>query len=262
MTFPHAPCVLLNLDVMDATGEQQVGLEHDIYKVRLDSRGSRIDTQRETQRGHQKAKALHSALNNTVDASYCGSCYGGTPPNPGSKCCNTCEDVRRAYTLVGWGFSNPDNFEQCVREHWKENIAKQAKEGCMMHGSLTVNKVAGNFHIMAGQSTLYNNMHIRALYSYMPKNYDFSHTINHLSFGNQYESMVNPLDGATKVAPLRDLRYQYFLKVVGTEINYTSKPKLITNQYSVTEHVKKMESMFMSGIDAGKTQYMLVGVYG
>ncbi|RKP22775.1 endoplasmic reticulum vesicle transporter-domain-containing protein [Syncephalis pseudoplumigaleata] len=199
ITFPHAPCFLLNLDVMDATGEQQVSVDHDIYKVRLDTLGNPIDEMRETHRAATQADGQGTAAN-TPAVPYCGSCYGGTSPS-GGKCCNTCDDVRRAYSALGWAFANPDDFEQCVREHWKENLAKQNKEGCTIHGFIEVNKVSGNFHIMAGQSALHNNIHIHAIYSYMPEDYDFTHTINHLSFGTKYPNMVNPLDGAGKDSP-------------------------------------------------------------
>lgn len=34
-TFPRLPCELLTLDVMDVSGEQQVGVAHGVNKVRL-----------------------------------------------------------------------------------------------------------------------------------------------------------------------------------------------------------------------------------
>ena len=37
MTFPRLPCQLLTLDVMDVSGEQQVGVAHGVNKVRLSS---------------------------------------------------------------------------------------------------------------------------------------------------------------------------------------------------------------------------------
>ncbi|TQS34509.1 hypothetical protein Golomagni_05103 [Golovinomyces magnicellulatus] len=44
ITFPHVPCELLTLDVMDVSGEQQTGIMHGINKVRLSSvaEGSRV----------------------------------------------------------------------------------------------------------------------------------------------------------------------------------------------------------------------------
>lgn len=37
ITFPRLPCELLTLDVMDVSGEQQVGVVHGVNKVRLSS---------------------------------------------------------------------------------------------------------------------------------------------------------------------------------------------------------------------------------
>lgn len=37
MTFPRLPCELLTLDVMDVSGEQQMGVAHGLNKVRLSS---------------------------------------------------------------------------------------------------------------------------------------------------------------------------------------------------------------------------------
>lgn len=37
ITFPRLPCELTTLDVMDVSGEQQVGVAHGVNKVRLAS---------------------------------------------------------------------------------------------------------------------------------------------------------------------------------------------------------------------------------
>ena len=47
ITFPRLPCELLTLDVMDVSGEQQVGVMHGVNKVRLASEaqgGGALDT--------------------------------------------------------------------------------------------------------------------------------------------------------------------------------------------------------------------------
>ncbi|XP_038663851.1 endoplasmic reticulum-Golgi intermediate compartment protein 2-like isoform X2 [Scyliorhinus canicula] len=77
---------------------------------------------------------------------------------------------------------------------------------CRIHGSMKLNKVAGNFHILAGKS------------------YD-------LPFGHAHILATNdPQDMYT---------FQYFLVVVATEIN-TYKFSTNTHQYSVTEKEKKL----------------------
>jgi hypothetical protein len=44
ITFPKIPCELLTLDVMDVSGEQQVGVMHGVSKVRLapEAEGGRV----------------------------------------------------------------------------------------------------------------------------------------------------------------------------------------------------------------------------
>jgi len=34
----------------------------------------------------------------------CGSCYGAEDPATGRQCCNSCSDVRTAYTTKGWSW--------------------------------------------------------------------------------------------------------------------------------------------------------------
>jgi len=44
----------------------------------------------------------------------CGSCYGADTPID-SKCCNTCDDVKKAYKEKGWTFQ-PELIQQCEAE--------------------------------------------------------------------------------------------------------------------------------------------------
>ena len=96
---------VLSLDVMDISGETQRDISHNILKTRLDNYGVTIPT------GH--SAELQNDLEKLGEAKgegYCGSCYGGQPPESG--CCNTCEEVRESYVHRGWSFGNPDAIEQ------------------------------------------------------------------------------------------------------------------------------------------------------
>ena len=55
------------------------------------------------------------------------SCYGAETPQ--LRCCFTCEQVREAYRLKGWSFSNPENIAQCQKERWSERFAAASNEG-------------------------------------------------------------------------------------------------------------------------------------
>lgn len=110
-------------------------------------------------------KGEANRLANTHGKDYCGSCYGGEPPQNG--CCNTCDDVREAYVRRGWSFSDPDHIDQCVSEGWSQKIKEQNTEGCNVAGKVHVNKVIGNFHISPGRAFQRNSIHVHDLVPYL-----------------------------------------------------------------------------------------------
>jgi hypothetical protein len=145
MTFPKVPCYrmytcyywadcvlielmlpVLSLDIMDISGEQQRDISHNVMKTRLDeNQVPVVDVERK--RGgmaytlkfpSKPLTIICSELGSEVDKlakaradpNYCGSCFGGVPP--GNGCCQTCEEVRQAYSDRGWSFSDPSGVEQ------------------------------------------------------------------------------------------------------------------------------------------------------
>ncbi|GBE83107.1 endoplasmic reticulum-derived transport vesicle ERV46 [Sparassis latifolia] len=248
VSFPRVPCYLLSLDVMDVSGDLQTDISHNILKTRLTSAGVPVPN------------AQSSELRNDIDkmneqrgADYCGSCYGGTPPENG--CCNSCDDVRKAYTDRGWSFNRPDSIEQCVNEGWSDKLKEQASEGCNISGRVRVNKVVGNIHLSPGRSFRASNNDIYDLVPYLRDDgnrHDFSHTIHKLAFEGDEESDVfkakpgremrrrmgiteNPLDGAIARTSKQAYAFQYFLKVVSTKFYTLDGKSLNTNQYSSTQ---------------------------
>merc|ERR1719419_171502 len=105
---------------------------------------------------------------------------------------------------------------------------------CRIHGHLYVNKVAGNFHITVGKAIPHprGHAHLAALVSH--ETYNFSHRIDHLSFGEKLPGIISPLDGTEKVSPDSNHMFQYFITIVPTKLN-TYKVSAETHQYSVTE---------------------------
>ena len=97
---------------------------------------------------------------------------------------------------------------------------------CRLHGTLTVNKVAGNFHITIGKhiSDPMQRMGHRHVAGYVPLElYNLSHRIDHLSFGSPVPGMVNPLDATLQITETRQYLYQYYIQIVPTEYNTLSK---------------------------------------
>uniref|UniRef100_A0A4W4H9K1 Endoplasmic reticulum-Golgi intermediate compartment protein n=1 Tax=Electrophorus electricus TaxID=8005 RepID=A0A4W4H9K1_ELEEL len=74
--------------------------------------------------------------------------------------------------------------------------------------------------------------HLAALVSH--ETYNFSHRIDHLSFGEEVPGILNPLDGTEKVCTDHNQMFQYFITVVPTKLE-TYKVSADTHQYSVTE---------------------------
>ncbi|KAJ1907227.1 ER-derived vesicles protein erv46 [Coemansia sp. IMI 209127] len=231
ITLPRAPCVLLGLDVVDSSKEFQINLFQHVTKTRLSADGAEIGMDGSAA---EKAK-IETPKPDKDGKAYCGSCYGGVAPESG--CCNTCDDVHKAYTRRGWAFTDPDSIEQCVREGYVTHIKEQAGEGCRMRGFIEVNRISGSFHVLAGESIKHAGERMHTYYDYMPT-YDFSHAINRLSFGKEFSSQSNPLDGAAKTAVSPRAQFQYFTSIVGSEIRFLDGSVLHSNQYSATELTK------------------------
>lgn len=243
--------------MVDVSGELQVDVKHDIVRTRMDSSGRVIDAGRKGLRGE-----LHDVAA-TRAAGYCGNCYGGTPSTE-NGCCNTCDEVREAYSRKGWSFPNPDGVEQCRAEHWTETVQSQAEEGCNVAGLLHVNKVVGNIHISMGRTFQVNQWGMQGMVPYLqggklPQVHDFGHIINQLSFGGDDEfgmgrqqkphivqdikkklSIQDPLQGIRAHADQGNFMYQYYIKVVPTEYHTLSGKVLNTRQYSVTAYERDL----------------------
>ncbi|KAI0235203.1 Endoplasmic reticulum-Golgi intermediate compartment protein 2 [Lamellibrachia satsuma] len=122
-----------------------------------------------------------------------------------------------------------------------EDNPDRPKDACRIHGTLTVNKVAGNLHVTVGKSFFWPSgkrvhlthmVHSRGLVE--QSDYNFSHRIIHFSYGSPTSGVVNPLDGEEKVTTSNYHMFQYFIQVVPTEVDTTLK-HVSTYQYSVTE---------------------------
>ncbi|KAM3609414.1 uncharacterized protein V6R79_014403 [Siganus canaliculatus] len=114
----------------------------------------------------------------------------------------------------------------------EDNVASLT--ACRIHGHMYVNKVAGNFHITVGKSIPHprGHAHLAALVSH--DTYNFSHRIDHLSFGEAVPGLISPLDGTEKISPEPNHMFQYFITIVPTKLN-TYQVSAETHQYSVTE---------------------------
>ncbi|KAL3144177.1 hypothetical protein ABBQ32_003961 [Trebouxia sp. C0010 RCD-2024] len=241
ITFHKMPCAWTSLDAMDISGEMHLDVDHDVYKKRLQADGTPIDEGTKHTIGPENLD-LMSRDNIDENGTVCGSCYGAqTTAQP---CCNTCDEVRSAYRKKGWAFTDPQGIEQCAQEGFSKALQEQAGEGCHMWGAISINKVAGNVHFAPGKSFQQGNMHVHDLVPFPDKNFDLSHTITKLTFGQGYPGQQNPLDGVfinqttSTASQAATGMWQYFLKVVPTMYSDVRNNTIFSNQYSVTEHFK------------------------
>ena len=91
-------------------------------------------------------------------------------------------------------------------------------DACRIYGSLSLNKVAGNFHVTAGKSLplMRGHAHLAAMMS--ERDYNFSHRIDRFSFGNPHGGVVQPLEGDEKISEksestvLHDVQYAIIVR--------------------------------------------------
>lgn len=166
ITLPKVSCSLLNIDANDPSGQSQtlhLDRHHHVWKhrIKVDENSGRILTVGDKRKLEQGSTLLHEehlevvldemaknhGLNDVDDDTYeeCGSCYGAGDEG---ECCNTCDDVKRAYNLKGWHIQNPDTIEQCKRE---KKTQEAEDEGCNVHGVVALDSGGGSFHLAPGR---------------------------------------------------------------------------------------------------------------
>ena len=171
--------------------------------------------------------------------SYCGSCYGASL-DP-AHCCNTCDDIRRAYAERRWGFPDGSTFEQCRRESRQRSSKLQEGEGCNIYGTMEVARVTGSFTV-APVSRL-SSAKLQRLAALSPEQvsaFNVTHQIKRLSFGTDFPGQHNPLDNVWQPSPGGAAVSRYFLKVVPTTYEFIGGRSVHTNQFSVTQYFKSL----------------------
>jgi len=113
-------------------------------------------------------------------------------------------------------------------------------DACRVHGSLTLNKVAGNFHVTAGKVLPIMGAHAHMTGFMETRDYNFSHRIEKLSFGDNHAGIIQPLEGDEKTTDINLMNFQYFVEIVPTEVAGLTGMKK-TFQYSVKDHVRPID---------------------
>mmetsp|Transcript_23501 Transcript_23501/g.55333 ORF Transcript_23501/g.55333 Transcript_23501/m.55333 type:complete len:412 (+) Transcript_23501:112-1347(+) len=264
ITLPKVACSLLNIDANDPSGQTQslhLDRRHHVWKHRIKVGDSGdvqyVGKRRKLEQGSSLLHEEHlDELIETMsekhdlskeaedddddygdDDSYCGSCYGAGEED---ECCNTCDDVKRAYKRKSWHISNPDEIDQCKRE--KKVEEETEGEGCNVHGLVALDSGGGSFHLAPGRSfDTADHSDISVIFNMLLSTFDqfnVTHTINKMRFGQEFPGNTNQLEGETRVISDGYGMYQYYFKIVPTVVKFKNGTTISTNQYSVTEHLR------------------------
>jgi len=247
ITFPKIPCALLSIDAANPLGESQslnLDKEHRVWKHRLDTNGNEI--------GHRSRFELGSTMKDEShlrdllmtkqqeeqqqEEEECGDCYGAG--NDG-ECCNSCDDVKRAYLRKQWRFPEVNTIRQCQKNP-KSLEERQNNEGCNVHGIIALSTGGGDFHIAPTHALeFFGNegpLSFEQLINGIFEVFNCTHTIHKLHFGQDFPGNVNQMDGQNRTVNDDYAMHQYYIQVVPTLFFFLNGSSIQTNQFSVTEH--------------------------
>jgi hypothetical protein len=229
LTLWKVPCSKLQIDASDHLGQPQslhLDKQHHVWKHRLirdeeDGEVSLIGSRSKLELGSTlksekdlieivKVKQNSSMGREANDEITCGSCYGAGEED---ECCNTCEDIRRAYRARGWHLQlEPGhNIVQCIGE--SEDDEDDQGEGCNVHGVVALSTGGGNLHLAPGKDSASSGLTILEALMQSFQEWNVSHTLNKLRFGPEYPAAKYQLDGQVRTIEDTFGMYQYYLQV-------------------------------------------------
>lgn len=227
--FFELPCDELNIDVMDRFGDEHVGVDSKSFQKQA-WKGKFEDAKLES--GIGKGTIYADLLwRNLLKKAFPGrGCQPCPPPTArsGTRCCNTCQQLKKAFLLAGMSEDEAFKYPQCQYV---------ITEGCALTGYIEVNKVQGSFHIAVGESHVEDGKKHHHHWAKAERKLGFntSHYISSLAFGEDFPNMQNPLDEHLFVETGIG-QQQYFIQVVPTTYQKANGDIIETNQYSATYH--------------------------
>lgn len=286
VSFYDIPCAYLSIDANDPTGQVQslhLDRAHHVWKHRVlfPKRGRKagqkvlIGAKEKLEFGStlksmddlkEQLPDLYAELdtssgNNSTNATSskegeedpdCGSCYGAETEE--NECCNSCDDIERAYKRKGWILRDYGAIPICAHKAMQK---LEPDEGCNIHGIVALSTGGGNLHVTpsraaleermdyavktTGSSSSVNNMLLDMLMGQVTQKWNVSHVIHKLRFGPEYPSAIYQLDDQSRSITDTYGMYQYYFQVVPTKYRFLNGTVRETNQYSVTEHLRHVE---------------------
>lgn len=233
--LPYLNCDVLGIDAADVSGNTQLDVSHNVYKTPIDHQGRPLGE-----------KVRFKSANQPSPSPWpngCGSCMGAESKE--HPCCNTCADVKAAYEKKGWMLLRPGQVPQCAREGIDTLTPGKfdPSQGCNIHGTIDVLKVAGTLRITPGHTFSFLGRAIHDLSAMRNHDINLSHKFKRVAFGDYFPGQTNSLDGIVKnvSGKKEDIgQHEYFVKVVPTTYRRLWGRELSTNQYSVTQYTRKL----------------------
>lgn len=228
VTLPNVSCALLNVDANDPTGQRQslhLDKRHHVWKHRIDKNGNVIGDRTRIELGSTllseetlRERALQAGAvelsedeEQEEEEEECGSCFGAGEEG---ECCNTCDDVKRVYARRGWVLPNVNDITQCQGELTSK---QEDGEGCNVHGIVALSTGGGNLHLAPSHDLEEfgsgKQMSILDVFMRTFEQFDVSHSIHKLRFGDDYPGAVNQLDGQARNIDDGFGMYQYYFQV-------------------------------------------------
>ena len=68
------------------------------------------------------------------------------------------------------------------------------------YGNIPLTKVSGNFHVVPGKPMALFGSHAHLSFMFSNTQINFSHRIDHFSFGDMKSGLINALDGMEKIS--------------------------------------------------------------
>lgn len=227
ITLPSVPCALLGVDANDPTGQPQslhLDRRHHVWKHRLSKEGELLGDRHRIELGstlqsedHLRDVAVKAGAVGdgggevSGDDEECGSCYGAGDEG---ECCNSCDDVKRAYGRKGWTIQDEQTVAQCKNQETSE---EEQGEGCNVHGIVALSTGGGNLHLAPGREL--ENFGKKKEFTIVDffvrtfEQFNVSHTVHKIRFGSEYPGHVHQLDGETRTIEDSYGMYQYYFQV-------------------------------------------------
>nr|CAX73187.1 Endoplasmic reticulum-Golgi intermediate compartment protein 2 [Schistosoma japonicum] len=152
-----------------------------------------------------------------------------------------------------WKYASDTNVFTNFNEPDTQVSGGRNPDACRIVGTLFVKKVEGNIHILLGKPLEgLGNLHLHVAPFLSKTNLNFSHRINHFSFGDLVNGQIHPLEAIESITAVASTSFQYFVTMVPTKV---------VNQFHVTETYQYAATVQNRTIDHASDSHGIPGIF-